>query len=474
LGSQGYRPVALTVCRTLSEEPLVTASVWHRPAVSDQAKDRLARRKARAAVASIRMERPENVWPLLRHSTDPSVRSYVVHWLKRLGARPNSLIAQLESIDDDKVSAPKEGRQVMDGILFDPKLSERRALILALGEYEAGALTVEEQERLEEKLLETYRNDPDAGIHGAAEWTLRRWKQEARLEAANAELKTHKFQGERRWYVNSEGQTFAVIDGPVEFQMGSSPSEPDREGGNKELLHRMRISRRFAVATKEVTVEQYQHFQRANDNIRTFVKVPECPDLQGPQFAVTWYDAARYCNWLSRQEGLQECYEPNQEGKYEEGMKVVAHVVDRSGYRLPTEAEWEYVCRAGAVTSRFYGRSTELLKEYAWFQDGSNLRAWACGHLKPNDFGMCDMIGNAYEWCQDGFYSYTATGYQLIINNYQNASIITEKPPHRVHRGGCYGSPASYCRSAHRLFEPPSIVMYPYGFRPVRTLRQSE
>ena len=97
----------------------------------------------------------------------------------------------------------------------------------------------------------------------------------------------------------------------------------------------------------------------------------------------------------------QWCYLPNEAGAYAEGMSIPADVLDRTGYRLPTEAEWEYACRAGAVTSRYYGHSIDLLDAYAWYQANSKEHAWTCGSLFPNDLGLFDMLGNEFEWCQD-------------------------------------------------------------------------
>ena len=225
----------------------------------DDEKDQLAQRQARAAVALVRLGQGEKVWNLLRHSPDPSVRSYIVNWLKPLGAGPEALITKLEGIAHDPVSIPKDGKSRMDAILFHPETSERRALILALGKYNADDLSPTEREPLMAQLLEAYRTDPDAGVHGAAESTLRQWKQQEKLQAANAELMKQKDRGERRWYVNSEGQTFVVIEGPVEFSMGSPPTETERTAGNEDP-RRMRIPRRFAIAAKEVTVEQFQRF----------------------------------------------------------------------------------------------------------------------------------------------------------------------------------------------------------------------
>ena len=220
--------VALSVARTSPEGPPITASVWHRPVITEETKDQLAERQARAAVALLRMGKAEEVLPLLRHSADPRLRSFIVNWLNPLGADPKLIAAELDRIDPNAKPTPAQGQQLMDAILFHPETSQRRALILALGTYGTEGLSPGEREPLIGKLLDLYRNDPDSGIHGAAEWTLRQWKQQEKLKELDAELMKVKDRGDRRWYVNSQGQTFAVIEGPVEFRMGSPPTETER------------------------------------------------------------------------------------------------------------------------------------------------------------------------------------------------------------------------------------------------------
>ena len=404
LAAQGYRMVALSVARTSPEGPPITASVWHRPVITEETKDQLAERQARAAVALVRMGKAEEVWPLLRHSADPRLRSFIVNWLNPLGADPKLIVAELDRIDPNTKPTLAQGQQFMDAVLFHPETSQRRALILALGTYGTEGLSPGEREPLISKLLDLYRNDPDSGIHGAAEWTLRQWKQQEKLKELDAELSKLKDRGDRRWFVNSQGQTFAVIEGPVEFRMGSPPTDTERF--SEEILHRRIIPRRFAIATQEVTVEQYQEFVKENpahdhaDNDRY------SPDPKGPMNGMSWYHAAAYCNWLSRKENLPECYEPNDQGQFAEGMTIRADALSRTGYRLPTEAEWEYACRSGTGTSRYYGVSVNMLGRYAWFLATSPDRAQPCGSLLPNDLGLFDMLGNVYEWCQERALSY--------------------------------------------------------------------
>ena len=448
--------------------PVLEAELARKPApdATADAQDHLAQRQARAAVALVRLGQGEKVWTLLRHSPDPSVRSYIVNWLKPLGAGPKALMTKLEGLAHDPVSIPKDGKSRMDAILFHPETSERRALILALGRYNLDELSPDKREPLVEHLREMYRNDPDAGIHGAAEWTLRRWKHDEKLAAIDVELKKLKDRGNRRWYVNSEGQTLAVIEGPVEFSMGSPLSEPDRNSA--ETPHRQPINRRFAIATKEVTVEQYQRFLKENPKIARLEIDRYSPEPTGPMNGMTWYEAAAYCNWLSQQEGLATCYEPNDEGEFAEGMKIVPDALKQPGYRLPTEAEWEYACRAGAVTSRYYGRSVELLGKYAWYLQNSQDRAWPCGQLLPNELGLFDMLGNVYEWCHEQYYRYPEGEGNTTTDDMNILLSIKEQNP-RLLRGGTFNDRPAVVRSAIPSLERPVVPYHYFGFRPSRT-----
>jgi formylglycine-generating enzyme required for sulfatase activity len=181
---------------------------------------------------------------------------------------------------------------------------------------------------------------------------------------------------------------------------------------------------------------------------------------------VSWFDAAAYCNWLSRKEGLTECYETNEGGKYGNGMKIKS---DLGGYRLPTEAEWEYACRAGAGTLRYYGASVDLLGQYAWYYNTSKMHAWSSGSLMPNEFGLFDMLGNMWEWCNDIYDIYQPLGKTTTDNtNIRKTVYLT----YRLLRGGSFSDLPEFVRSAYRdKWYAPALHDSPFnGFRPSRTL----
>jgi formylglycine-generating enzyme required for sulfatase activity len=318
---------------------------------TESLKELLAKRQANVAVAMFRLGTPQKVWPLLKFSPDPRVRSYVIHWISPLGADTQAIVQRLDA---------------------EPDVTIRRALVLTLGQFTDTQFSAVQRQPLIEKLTGVYENEPDAGLHGAVEWLLRKWDQGKRLEAVLDKLKSddkhlqaRKTSDIRQWYVSTQIQTFVIVNAG-EFLMGSPESEPGRRPD--EVRHRCRIGRRFAISAHEVTKSQYRTFQQAvkgfdlanNDQLRRYVRTDD-----SAQTDMTWYEAAHYCDWLSEQENIprdQWCYDPKG-GVYGPGMKAKEKFWDLKGYRLPTEAEWEFACRAGTVTSRYYGLTERLLPQ---------------------------------------------------------------------------------------------------------------
>jgi formylglycine-generating enzyme required for sulfatase activity len=215
---------------------------------------------------------------------------------------------------------------------------------------------------------------------------------------------------------------------------------------------------------KVVTKEQFLCFRPkfSHDQMRRY------PDSTCPIGGVTWYEAAAYCNWLSAQEGIakdQWCYETDQQG---EVVKLRENYLTLTGYRLPTEAEWEYVCRAGAVTSRHYGESEELLGKYGWYFRNSKDRTWPVGSKKPNDLGLFDLHGNVLIWCQESYKDYPALKDDEVSEDSEDILSIVSTTPH-VWRGSSLILPASFVRSAFRYRAVPSNRLIFVGIRPART-----
>jgi formylglycine-generating enzyme required for sulfatase activity len=191
---------------------------------------------------------------------------------------------------------------------------------------------------------------------------------------------------------------------------------------------------------------------------------------------VTWYEAAEYCNWLSEREVIpkdQWCYEANKDGAYAPGMRMKPGWLRLRGYRLPTEAEWEFACRAGALTSRYYGETEELLGRYAWYTKNSqDKKMLPPGSLRPNDLGLFDTLGNALEWCQNGVYYYPLGRIEAIIDTEDVRDIdIINAAPGRALRGGAFSLQPRNVRCADRYGVVPGFRNGYAGFRTARTYR---
>lgn len=419
----------------------------------EAAKERLAKRQANAAAALVRMNRPDKAWPLLKHRQDPRVRSYLIHRLGPMGIEADTIIQRLHEEAD---------------------LTIRRALILSLGEISLDSWPPGKRESFAAEMRELYRTARDPGLHASVAWLLRQWKQDQWLHQVDQEWAQNKEHRQERirdivanlvkeqgqslpqWYVNSQGQTMVVIPGPVEFLMGS------RDPGMESTQHRHRIRRPFAISATPVTQGQYRLKDQPGADDKD-------PDRDHPSVYRTWFDAAIFCNGLSEQEGIdpdQWCYEIKAGGQ----VKLRENYLNRTGYRLPTEAEMEFTNRAGAVTSRFYGESEELLEKYGWYVPNCKGHHWPVGSLKPNDFGFFDTHGNVWCWCQEPYRRYPQGEPGKVFEDQVGELEINPKQG-RAMRGTCYTDHGPAVKCASSWYPEPTYRTNIAGFRVARTMK---
>ena len=221
-------------------------------------------------------------------------------------------------------------------------------------------------------------------------------------------------------FTNSIGMKFVLIPAGS-FTMGSPSDEPGRDSDERQ--HRVTISKPFYLQTTEVTQGQWR---RVMGNNPSYFK--NCGD-DCPVEQVSWNDAQEFIRKLNQMEGIDK-------------------------YRLPTEAEWEYAARAGSTTRYYFGDDESSLGRYAWYSRNSGKRTHPVGQKRPNAWGLYDMHGNIWEWCQDW------------IGDYPSGHVIDPKGPSsgefRVLRGGSWYYFARNVRSAYRCRLNPVLRYHSY------------
>ncbi len=240
---------------------------------------------------------------------------------------------------------------------------------------------------------------------------------------------------------------------PGVFLMGSPIDEPFRE--NDERQHQVTISRAFALKATEVTQAEWQTVMGANPS-----SFPSCGG-DCPVDTISWYDAVEYVNRLSDFAGIERCYDPAWNFN---GLACL-------GYRLPTEAEWEYAARAGTQTAYHNGPNTlrdcrldPNLDLVAWYCGNANDGTHSVASKAPNPWGLYDMHGNVWEWVNDLYAAYPAGA---AVDPIGPAASV-----YRIFRGGSWFDGAHNARSAYRAaYSADDQVRNHFGLRPARTLQ---
>ncbi len=426
----------------------------------DKAPSLRPRRRANAAAALFLLDHTEPALTLLGQSKDPDVRTALIDLLPRL-VKFESLWSTNRNLTNDL------GRQAillaLDGFNHPAGMppADQQSILAELekGSHSLGGMSPEDRQDLASNLVKIYLNDDSVAVHSAAEWLLRRLGKADQIVALTNQLTNTTHTG---WHVSSTGHTFAVIRGPVDFLIGSPPDETWRDKTEENLTPR-RINYSYEIATHEVTCEQFHRFFPNHAFATDIAPTPNCPANK-----ITWYDAAKYCRKLGEAEGIPESeqiFPPVDQIHPDRDLVLPANWLQRTGYRWPTEAEWEYACRAGTSTRRFFGTTDSPLSEYAWFQDNSNHRCWPVGFLRPNPFGLFDMFGNVSEWCFDQHLPYSKLNPPDL-----NGPQTIRPADHRVFRGGMYRQMAKDTRAAKRDEELPQLNASYSGFRIARTI----
>jgi formylglycine-generating enzyme required for sulfatase activity len=272
-------------------------------------------------------------------------------------------------------------------------------------------------------------------------------------------------------FVNSVGMTLILIP-HGKFTMGSNDAERDRD--RDEVEHDVRITRPFYLAAYETTQQEFREVLGRNPSWfspdhQGSEKVADLDTDRFPVEKVSWFDAVDFCNTLSVNEGLQPYYvlqgaDRDGEGAISDVTEVVISGGD--GYRLPSEAEWEYACRAGAATPFHFGSQLSGKEantngySYGAAGAGPNLtRTTTVGSYSPNDFGLFDMHGNVWEWCQDWY------GQDYYAGSPTDDPTGPDSGTFRVLRGGSWFNFPRNARAAYRFRSQPAARDHNFGFR---------
>lgn len=454
-------------------------------------------RRANAAVTMLKLGEKEKVLAVFHWKDDPEAMTQFIFRCKPRGIHIDALLDLLDIAtrsasegSDDAISTPISDPSVAHGLDRDHALA-RYSLLLAIGEYDPTDIPATRREALVKQLANWYANDPSSGVHGASGWLLRHLGE--REIADGIDQTPVPYSPNREWFTlaitirptpqpssdrhgeTEESETVPEHPSPKtffytfivhpggEYTIGSPEDQPGRL--KDEVQHVVRMPRSFAILDREITFEELIAF---SPQYAGFMETKEAtPSDAG--FGSNWYEAVAFCRWLGQEMGLSEpeqCYadpekldEDNDSRDPEEMLAPRNWLTDlnKRGFRLPTESEWEVIARSGTQTAYGFGSEVALLDHFGWFNENSGEKVHPVREKRPNVRGLFDLHGNLVEWTHDWN--------RGLGEPDQADSLRGNTASNRGFRGGSWRFGAGSCRSAYRIGAAPLSRNEYLGFR---------
>lgn len=343
-------------------------------------------------------------------------------------------------------------------------LNMQVAYLEILGGIPMNSMDALSQRILQESVTRLATDSVDVRLANTARWCCMMWQLPVQPLPIN-----QRRDPSRNWMTNSLGQQFAVIDVPERVLCG-------KRGKNRVWK---KVDRRIAIATTETTGSVFEEFLNDPKTIAWINADPgkrfvEAEQLDDPQCKISWNLAVRFCQWLNEQEGIPEdqwCYlnvwEPSSNA-----FRFAPNYLERTGYRLPTFAEWKHVCAGGTDEAWHFGSDVSMISLYEWTMPHSGNRRQGVARKRPNGSGVFDIGGSLAEWCDDLSPSTRRDRWRPFLVDDGNPAKGVDREDNFTLAGGRFKFTADSAMTDSFVVNGPDQPTVSTGFRVARTLQE--